>query len=294
VIPKEILRKVNLIEIQTRNIVNNLFAGEYHSVFKGQGMEFAEVREYTHGDDVRSIDWNVTARTGHPFVKVFEEERELTVVLVVDASASGAFGSAAQMKGEVGVEISALLAFAAIKNNDRVGLVIFTDDVEVFIPPKKGRKHVLRVIRELLYSQPQGTGTSISTALEYVNRVIHRRSVIFLISDFIDSEYEQALRLIRRRHDLISIALVDPRERALPDVGFVTLQDAETGDQMVIDSRDAKVRDLFAASRAREEGRRTQMFRRLGIDEIAVDTSQSYVEPLVRFFRTRMQRLGAA
>ena len=293
-IPKEILRKVNLIEIQTRNIVNNLFAGEYHSVFKGQGMEFAEVREYTHGDDVRSIDWNVTARTGHPFVKVCEEERELTVGLVGDASASGAVGSAVQMKGEVGVEISALLAFAAIKNNDRVGLVIFTDDVEVFIPPKKGRKHVLRVIRELLYSQPQGTGTSISTALEYVNRVIHRRSVIFLISDFIDSEYEQALRLIRRRHDLISIALVDPRERALPDVGFVTLQDAETGDQMVIDSRDAKVRDLFAASRAREEGRRTQMFRRLGIDEIAVDTSQSYVEPLVRFFRTRMQRLGAA
>ena len=172
--------------------------------------------------------------------------------------------------------------------------MIFTDDVEVFIPPKKGRKHVLRVIRELLYSQPQGTGTSISTALEYVNRVIHRRSVIFLISDFIDSEYEQALRLIRRRHDLISIALVDPRERALPDVGFVTLQAAETGAQMVIDSRDAKVRELFAASRAREEGRRTQMFRRLGIDEIAVDTSQSYVEPLVRFFRTRMQRLGAA
>ena len=292
-IPKEILKKVNLIEIQTRSIVNNLFAGEYHSVFKGQGMEFAEVREYTHGDDVRSIDWNVTARNGHPFVKVFEEERELTVVLVVDASASGAFGSGARMKGEVGVELSALLAFAAIKNNDRVGLIIFTDDVEVFIPPKKGRKHVLRVIRELLYFQPQGRGTSIAKVLQYVNRVIHRRSVLFLISDFIDAEYEQALRLVRRRHDLISISLVDPRERSLPDVGFVTLQDAETGEQLVLDSGDSRVRAMFAAHRRREEEVRGQIFRRLGIDEICVDTSESYVEPLVRFFRTRMRRLSA-
>ena len=292
-IPKEILKKVNLIEIQTRNIVNNLFAGEYHSVFKGQGMEFAEVREYTHGDDVRSIDWNVTARTGHPFVKVFEEERELTVVLIVDASASGAFGSGSQMKGEIGVEMSALLAFAAIKNNDRVGLIIFADDVEVFIPPKKGRKHVLRVIRELLYFQPIGRGTSIAKVLEYANRVLHRRSVLFLISDFIDSGYEQALRLIRRRHDLIAVSLVDPRERNLPDVGFLTLQDAETGDQLVVDSGDAKVRALFAAQREQEEGAREQMFRRLGIDEICVDTSESYVDPLVRFFRTRMRRMSA-
>ena len=289
-IPKEILKKVNLIEIQTRSMVNSLFAGEYHSVFKGQGVEFAEVREYQHGDDVRSIDWNVTARIGHPFIKVYDEERELTVVLVVDASASGAFGTGQQMKGEVGVEMSALLAFSAIKNNDRVGLLIFTDEVEVIIPPKKGRKHVLRVIRELLYFQPRGRGTSIAGALEYLNRVLHRRSVVFLISDFLDTGYEQALQLIRRRHDLIAISMVDPRERNLPDVGFVTLQDAESGEQVLIDTHHAEVRRYFAARQRREDEQRGQLFRRLGIDEVRVDTSRSYVEPLVHFFRKRMQR----
>ena len=190
-IPKEILEKVRLIEIRSRNIVNDLFAGEYHSAFKGRGMEFAEVREYLRGDDVRSIDWNVTARVGDPYVKVFDEEREQTVMLLVDASASGAFGSQQQMKGEIGVEISALLAFAAIKNNDRVGLLIFTDEVEVFVPPKKGRKHVLRVIRELLYFQPRGRRTSIADALEHLQRVLHRRSVVFVISDFLDEDYER-------------------------------------------------------------------------------------------------------
>jgi uncharacterized protein (DUF58 family) len=290
VIPQEILKKVNLIEIQTRSMVNTLFAGEYHSVFKGQGMEFAEVRAYNPGDDVRSIDWNVTARVGHPFVKVYDEERELTVVLVVDASASGAFGTGQQMKGEVGVEMSALLAFSAIKNNDRVGLLIFTDEVEVFIPPKKGRKHVLRVIRELLYFQPKTKGTSITRALEYLDRVIHRRSVVFLLSDFLDADYEQALQLIGRRHDLIAISLVDPRERGLPDIGFVTLQDAETGEQILVDSHHAGVRDFFARRQRAEEEMRGQLFRRLGIDEIRVDTSLSYIEPLVHFFRTRMQR----
>ena len=288
-IPKEILKKVNLIEIQTRNIVNSLFAGEYHSVFKGQGMEFAEVREYQQGDDVRSIDWNVTARIGHPFIKVYDEERELTVLLVVDASASGAFGSALQMKGEIGVEISALLAFSAIKNNDRVGLLIFTDEVEVFIPPKKGRKHVLRVIRELLYFQPRSRGTSIVQALQYLNRVMHRRSVVFHISDFLDLDYEQALQMIRRRHDLIAVNLVDPRERNLPDVGFVTLQDAESGEQVVVDTHQASVREFFALRQGVEEEEQGQLFRKLGIDEIRVNTSESYVEPLVHFFRTRMQ-----
>ena len=292
-IPKEILKKVDLIEIQTRSIVNNLFAGEYHSVFKGRGMEFAEVREYAQGDDVRSIDWNVTARTGTPFVKIYDEERELSVVLVVDASASGAFGTASQMKGEVGVELSALLAFSAIKNNDRVGLVIFTDDVEVYIPPKKGRKHVLRVIRELLYFQPSGRGTSIASALQYVNRVLHRQSVLFLISDFLDENYEQALRLISRRHDLIAVTIVDPRERALPDVGFITLQDAETGEQLVVDTKDERVRSLFAASRRQEEASRSRLFQRLGIDEVNVDASTSYLEALVKFFRTRMKRAAA-
>ncbi|MBN98255.1 MAG: DUF58 domain-containing protein [Gemmatimonadetes bacterium] len=288
-IPKEILKKVNLIEIQTRNIVNSLFAGEYHSAFKGQGMEFAEVREYQQGDDVRSIDWNVTARIGQPYIKIYDEERELTVLLVVDASASGAFGSALQMKGEIGVEISALLAFSAIKNNDRVGLLIFTDEVEVFIPPKKGRKHVLRVIRELLYFQPRSKGTSIAQTLQYLNRVMHRRSVVFLISDFFDFDYEQALQMIRRRHDLIAVNLVDPRERNLPDVGFITLQDAESGQQVVVDTHQVSVRELFALKQSAEEERQGQMFRKLGIDEIRVNTSESYVEPLVHFFRTRMQ-----
>ena len=288
-IPKEILKKVNLIEIQTRNIVNSLFAGEYHSAFKGQGMEFAEVREYQQGDDVRSIDWNVTARIGQPYIKTYDEERELTVLLVVDASASGAFGSALQMKGEIGVEISALLAFSAIKNNDRVGLLIFTDEVEVFIPPKKGRKHVLRVIRELLYFQPRSKGTSIAQALQYLNRVMLRRSVVFLISDFFDFDYEQALQMIRRRHDLIAVNLVDPRERNLPDVGFITLQDAESGQQVVVDTHQVSVRELFALRQSAEEERQGQMFRKLGIDEIRVNTSESYVEPLVHFFRTRMQ-----
>ncbi len=289
-VPEEILKKVRLIELQTRSMVNSLFAGEYHSVFRGRGMEFSEVREYAPGDEVRSIDWNVTARVGRPFVKVFDEERELTVVLVVDASASGTFGSQAQMKGEIAVEISALLGFSAIENNDRVGLLIFTDEVEVFIPPKKGRRHVLRVIRELLYFRPRSRRTSISTALEYLDRLLHRRSVVFLVSDFLDSGFDRALQLIGRRHDLIAINLEDPRERVLPDVGFISLSDAETGDQVLVDTRSRRVRDTF--SRCQEVGaeRQRDIFRRAGIDEIRVDTSQSYVEPLVRFFQARMAR----
>ena len=271
-------------------MVNNLFAGEYHSVFKGRGMEFAEVREYQAGDDVRTIDWNVTARTGRPFVKLFDEERELTVVLVVDASASGVFGSRAQMKGEMGAEISALLAFSAIKNNDRVGLLIFTDEVEVYVPPKKGRRHVLRVIRELLYFQPRSRGTSIATALEYLDRVVHRRSVVFLISDFLDRGYDRALQRLSGRHDVIAVELEDPRERSLPPVGFLTLQDAETGRQLVVDSTSPRV---ATSHRAHWEGvvaGRRHTFRRLGIDAIQVDTSRSWVEPLVKFFQARMAR----
>jgi len=289
-IPEEILKKVRLIEIRTRSMVNSLFAGEYHSVFKGRGMEFSEVREYAPGDEVRSIDWNVTARVGRPFVKVFDEERELTVVLVVDASASGVFGSQAQMKGEIAVEISALLAFSAIENDDRVGLLIFTDEVEVFIPPKKGRRHVLRVIRELLYFRPRSRGTSIAAALEYLDRLLHRRSVVFLVSDFLDSDFDRALQLIGRRHDLIAINLEDPRERALPAVGFLSLGEAETGDQVLVDTRSQRVRDAFARYQQTAAERQRHDFRRLGIDEIRVDTSQSYVEPLSRFFQTRMAR----
>ena len=289
-IPKEILDKVRLIEIHTRSMVNNLFAGEYHSVFKGRGMEFAEAREYQPGDDVRHIDWNVTARVGDPFIKVFDEERELTVMLVVDASASGAFGSQQQMKGEVGVEVSALLAFSAIKNNDRVGLLIFTDEIEVFVPPKKGRNHVLRVIRELLYFQPQGRKTSIAGALEYLGRVLHRRSVVFVLSDFLDRGYEVALQHLSRRHDLIAVSLSDPREWRLPDVGFINLQDAETGEQVLVDSGHRGVREFFAAEQRAVAERRSALFRKTGIDEIPIDTSRPYVDPLIHFFRARMRR----
>ncbi|MEE2873611.1 MAG: DUF58 domain-containing protein [Candidatus Latescibacterota bacterium] len=289
-IPKEILDKVRLIEIRTRNMMNNLFAGEYHSVFKGRGMEFAEAREYQPGDDVRHIDWNVTARVGSPFIKVFDEEREMTVMLLVDVSASGAFGSQQQMKGEVGVEVSALLAFSAIQNNDRVGLLIFTDEVEVFVPPKKGRKHVLRVIRELLYFQPQGRRTSIAGALEYLGRVLHRRSVVFVVSDFQDVGYETALRHLSRRHDLIAVSLSDPREWRLPDVGFINLQDAETGEQVLVDSGHQGVREFYAAEQEAAVERRGVLFRKTGVDEIAIDATKPYVDPLIHFFRARMKR----
>ena len=289
-IPKDILDKVRLIEIQTRSMVSNVFAGEYHAVFKGQGMEFAEVREYDRGDDVRTIDWNVTARVGRPFVKIFDEERELIVLLVVDASASGSFGSSDQMKGEIGVEISAVLAFSAIENNDRVGLVIFTDEGEVFVPPKKGRRHVLRVIRELLYCQPRGRRTSIGTALEYLDRVIHRRAVVFLISDFIDSGYEVALQRLARRHDVIAISLVDPRERRMPAAGLLTLHDAETGEMVVVDSDSSELREAFEAEGRREAHERNRTFRKLSIDEVVIDTASSYIQPLVRFFQTRHRR----
>ncbi len=289
-IPKEILDKVRLIEIRTRNMMNNLFAGEYHSVFKGRGMEFAEAREYQPGDDVRHIDWNVTARVGSPFIKVFDEEREMTVMLLVDVSASGAFGSQQQMKGEVGVEVSALLAFSAIQNNDRVGLLIFTDEVEVFVPPKKGRKHVLRVIRELLYFQPQGRRTSIAGALEYLGRVLHRRSVVFVVSDFQDKGYETALRHLSRRHDLIAVSLSDPREWRLPDVGFINLQDAETGEQVLVDSGHQGVREFYAAEQEAAVERRDVLFRKTGVDEIAIDATKPYVDPLIHFFRARMKR----
>ncbi|MFQ5628135.1 MAG: DUF58 domain-containing protein, partial [bacterium] len=234
-IPKEILKKVKSIEIQTRGMVNDVFSGEYHSVFKGRGMEFAEVREYQFGDDIRTIDWNVSARMGCPYIKVFDEERELTVMLLVDASRSADFGTQKQMKGEIAAEICALLAFSAIKNNDKVGLIIFTDKIEIFVPPRKGKKHVLRVIRELLYHKPVGAQTDLSLALEYLSRLITRRAVVFLISDFQDENYEQSLRIASRKHDLIAITITDPREVVLPDVGFIELEDAETGETILID-----------------------------------------------------------
>ena len=290
-IPTEILKKVKRIELRTRNLVNTIFAGEYHSVFKGKGMAFAEVREYQPGDDVRTIDWNVTARMGDPFVKVFDEERELTVILMVDASASGDFGTVAQMKGEIGAEICALLAFSAIQNNDRVGLIIFTDEVELFIPPKKGKKHVLRVIRELLYFQPSGRSTNIDTALEYLNRVTYRRSVVFLVSDFFASDYEKALRVANRRHDLVAIALEDPREYDLPAIGIVELEDAETGEGIMVDFGDSAVRDAFQKLTRKERDERDSLFRRMGLDAVNISTQGAYHEPLMQFFRMRAKKI---
>ena len=289
-IPKEILKKVRRIEIRTRNLVDTVFSGEYHSVFKGRGMEFAEVREYQPGDDVRTVDWNVTARMGHPFVKVFDEERELTVMLMVDASSSGEFGTVHQMKGEIAVEICALLAFSAIKNNDRVGLIIFTDRIERFVPPKKGRKHVLRVIRELLYFEPQGRQTDISAALEHLTRVLTRRGVVFLVSDFMSESYETALKIANRRHDLIAVTVTDPRERELPNVGLIELEDAETGEEILIDTSDPEIRRMFSGLTGEGKETRDRLFRSVGVDCVDVTTDRPYVDALMRFFRMRANR----
>ena len=289
-IPKEILKKVQRLEIQTRGLVNDVFSGEYHSVFKGRGMEFAEVREYQYGDDIRTIDWNVSARLGHPYVKVFDEERELTVMLLMDMSSSGDFGTHERLKGEISIEICALLAFSAIKNNDKVGLIIFTDSIEKFVPPKKGKRHVLRLIRELLYFQPKARKTNIAQSLEYLNRVVTKRSVVFLVSDFIAAEYEKALRIANRRHDIIAIRIGDPREKELPDVGFIELEDAESGEICTVDSTNPELRNLFTASATKEEAERERLFKSMDVDHITISTARSYSEPLIRFFRMRAKR----
>jgi uncharacterized protein (DUF58 family) len=289
-IPKEILKKVRRIEIRTNNLVNNVFSGEYQSVFKGRGMEFSEVREYQQGDDIRTIDWNVTARMGHPFVKKFVEERELTVMLLVDASSSGEFGTVKQMKGEIAVEICALLAFSAIKNNDRVGLIIFTDEIEKFIPPKKGRKHVLRVIRELLYFQPERNQTDISTALTYLRNVVSRRSAVFLVSDFMAKGYEKALKVAHHRHDIIAITITDPREMELPKLGFIQLEDAETGEEIFIDTSNPELRRSFFGASSEEKRERDRLFRSINVDQVDITTDSSYIKPLMQFFRMRANK----
>ena len=289
-IPKEILKKVKRIEITTKGMVNDVFSGEYHSVFKGRGMEFSEVREYQIGDDIRTIDWNVTARMGHPFVKIFEEERELTVMLRVDVSSSGNFGTYERMKGEIAIEICALLAFSAIKNNDKVGLIIFTDEIEKFIPPKKGKSHVLRVLRELLFHKPQGKQTDISSALEYLNRVTKRRSVVFLVSDFINVGYEKALQIANRRHDMVAITVTDPREIEMPDVGFIELEDAETGEVVLLDTSYSEVRSVYAKQSSQDIVSRNKLFKSINVDHIDIQTDKDYIEPLIRFFRMRAKR----
>ncbi len=289
-IPREILEKVRYIEIRTRHLVNDIFGGEYHSVFKGRGMEFAEVREYQPGDDIRTIDWNVTARFGRPFIKRFEEERELTVVLAVDGSGSSVYGTGPVLKSDIAVEIAAVLAFSAIKNSDKVGLVIFSDGIEKFIPPKKGRGHVLRVIRDLLYHEPVGRKTSLDAALEYLLRVLKRRSVIFLLSDFLDEGFDVPLKLVSRKHDLILLRLQDPSEQILPNLGLVKWYDPETGDEAWLDTSSKAVRRQF--TRRVEERRAVfqEYCRRHSIDLISINTHASYVQPLMNYFTTRATR----
>lgn len=287
---EEIAKKVRGIELRTRKIVNDVFTGEYHSVFKGRGIEFAEVREYGVGDDIRLIDWNVTARAGRPYVKNFEEERELTVMLAVDASGSGRFGTHGTFKSDLAAEVSAVLAFSAIRNNDRVGLVMFTDEIELFIPPQKGRKHVLRVIREILYFRPRGRKTAIGPALGHVNRILNRKSIVFLISDFMDTGFEAAMNVSARKHDLIAITIGDEREEALSDSGVVAFEDAETGEVFLADTSSKVLRKRYWEFRQNREAELSGMFRRYGVDRIALRTGQPYTGELARFFRKRMRQ----
>ncbi|MCK5437382.1 MAG: DUF58 domain-containing protein [Desulfobulbaceae bacterium] len=289
-IPRELAKKIRRIQIYTRKAVNDVLAGGYESVFKGRGMEFDEVRAYQPGDDIRTIDWNVTARTGEPYVKRYVEERELTVIFLVDLSASGAFGSVDRMKNEIAAEFCALLAFSAIKNNDKVGLIVFTDCIEMFIPPKKGVSHVLRLIRELLYFSPRKTRTDINGALDYMGRVIRKRGVVFLVSDFLAADFAKSMRVLARRHDMIAVSVTDPRETSLPNVGLIELEDAETGESILVDTGNARIRELYANLGQERSARLTQLFGRMSVDYIGLHTDQDYVRDLVRFFKTREQR----
>jgi len=289
-LPADILKKIRHIEIRTGRLVNEVFAGQYESVFKGRGMEFSEVREYQPGDDVRTIDWNVTARFGHPFVKKFVEERELTVLLLVDKSASGSFGTKERMKSEIAAEVCAVLAFSAMKNNDRVGLIVFTDAVEKYIPPKKGRTHALQIIREALYHKPQRRQTNTAKALEYLNEVAKKKCIIFLISDFLDGGYDKLLRITNKRHDVIAIEIEDPREKEMPPAGLIELQDAETGAVMLVNTDDPELRNSFKEKYALRTNARHHLFSSMGLDYVTLGTVSSYVEPLIAFFRKRAKR----
>ena len=286
-IPREILKKVKRIEIQTRGLVNNFFGGEYHSVFKGRGMTFSEVREYQPGDDIRLIDWNVTARSGNPFIKVFEEERELTVFLIVDISASGAFGSESQLKKNIGAEIASVLGFSAIKNNDKVGLILFSDEVVKYVPPKKGKSHVLRVIRELLYTKPNGNGSSIKDALEFLMKVSKRRCVVFLLSDFLNDKFWNSIRIANRKHDLIGIKIYDPYEINLPDIGMIKVEDPETGSMFWIDTSFEPDLKQMNNNNIKSLVDLEKQSAKIGLDIISISTTEDYVDPLMKFFKRR-------
>src|SRR5437870_6017474 len=289
--PAEILKKIRTLEIKTRGLVETAFAGDYHSVFKGRGMNFEDVREYQPGDEIRAIDWNVTARMGNAFVKKFTEERELTVMLVVDVSASGNFGSTTQSKRELAAEVACLLAFSAIRNNDKVGLILFTDRVELFIPPKKGRSHTLRLIREVLFFEPASRGTNPALALDYLNKIVTRRAVVFFISDFQAPDFSHTLAVSSRRHDFIAVHVQDEREQVLPNVGIITLEDAETGEQIEINTADRSTRARFSDLADEKADELSRTLRRNNIDAITLQTSEDYLPALRSFFKLRERRV---
>ncbi|MCI0435548.1 MAG: DUF58 domain-containing protein [Gemmatimonadetes bacterium] len=301
-VPREILRQVRQIELRTRGLVDAIFGGEYHSVFRGQGMEFAEVREYQSGDDVRHIDWNVTARMGHPYVKKHVEERELTVLLAVDLSGSEQFATRGRFKAEAAAEVAAVLALSAVRNNDRVGLILFTDRIEHVVPPAKGRKHVLRLIRDVLAFEPEGSGTDITGALDFAARLLPHKSIVFLLSDFIEGRvaaasadaterFEKTFRVVARRHDVVAVRIEDAGESALPEVGILAVVDPETAEELVIDTGDENFRTTFARLAALEQAGMRRLFRRLGVDEIVIRTDAPLVKPLLSFFRRRERML---
>jgi uncharacterized protein (DUF58 family) len=287
---KEIFKKIRQLEIRTRGVVNNIFGGEYHSAFKGKGMEFAEVREYQYGDDVRAIDWNVTSRKDDVFIKVFEEEREQTLMILFDGSGSGFFGTHKQFKRDYAAEICATLAFSATKNNDKVGLIIFTDQVELFIPPRKGRTHVLRILREIFFFEPKSKRTNIAAAVEFASRILKRKAIVFLVSDLMDSNYEKPLRMMNQKHDFVVIQITDKSEFELPAVGLLELEDAETGEHFIADTFDEQFRLNYAKRMEELQQRRKTALQKLQIDMVSVSTDESYIRPLASFFKQRELR----
>jgi len=290
-LPKEVLRKIRRIEITTSKLVTDFLSGQYESVFKGRGIEFDEVREYQPGDEIRSIDWNVTARMGAPFVKKYVEERQLTVMILLDASSSSSFGTTKRFKKELAAEVSAVLAFAAIQNNDRVGLIIFTDKIEKFVPPRKGLHHVLRVVREALYFAPKDKGTDIAGALRYLDNVTTRRAVTFIISDFFAKDFKKPLSIANKKHDVVAVTITDPREGKLPNAGIVELVDAESGKPYVIDTSSAKLRERYAKKAKEMKDERVRLFGSVGVDHIDISTDRPYIEEFIKFFRMRKQRI---
>ncbi len=283
----DLIKRVRKIEIKTRGLSQHIFAGEYHSAFKGKGMAFSEVREYQYGDDIRSVDWNVTARFNHPYIKIFEEERELTVVLLVDVSGSRFFGTQSQLKMSVITEISAVLSFSAIQNNDKVGVILFSDKIEKFIPPKKGKQHILRIIRELIDFTPENRKTSITEALRFLTNAIKKKSIVFLISDFMDTNFEDALRIAAKKHDLVGLRIYDIRETKLPKVGLINIRDAETGQDMLVDTSSSFIRNSYRNAWKKRTDDLTEVFVRLGVDAVSISTEEDYVKPLVNLFKKR-------